>query len=59
MRAPKESAPIEAAESAGMRRARQAGRVAQALFLAALLSLAIMKLLMYAGSSVVFRYQGF
>jgi len=58
MNVPKGNAPDEAVPAA-LRRARQAGRVAQALLLAALLSLAIMKLLMYAGSSVVFRYQGF
>jgi hypothetical protein len=33
--------------------------VAQAIIIAALISLAVMKLLMYAGSSVVFRYEGF
>ena len=57
------NAPAEKAstgpESATVRRARWAGRVAQAIIIAALLSLAVMKLLMYAGSSVVFRYEGF
>ena len=46
-------------EPVAAQRARLAGRVLQALILAALLSLAAMKLLMYSGASVVFRYEGF
>jgi hypothetical protein len=58
MSAPEEKAPA-GPEPVTVRRARQAGRVMQAVILATLLSLAVMKLLMYAGSSVVFRYEGF
>ena len=58
MNTPKEKAPT-GPETVAARRARLVGRVVQAIILAALLSLAVMKLLMYAGSSVVFRYEGF
>jgi len=58
MSVPEDKAPV-APEPVSMQRARQIGRVVQAAILAALLSLAVMKLLMYAGASVVFRYEGF
>jgi hypothetical protein len=50
--------PLPQPEHAAVRRARLVGRVLQAAVLAALLSAALLKLLMY-GSGVVFRYQGF
>jgi len=50
--------PSPPPENVAVRRARLAGRILQAAALAALLSAALLKLLMY-GSGVVFRYQGF
>ena len=58
MSAPKENTAT-GSEPKSARGARRAGQVVQAMVLATLLSLAVMKLLMFAGVSVVFRYQGF
>jgi hypothetical protein len=52
--------PLLPLESVAVRRARLAGRIAQALVLAALISAALFKFLLYGGgAAVVFRYQGF